>query len=123
MVVESLCDSSSSTSNSRTALSDDGECQGGDVGVEEAVEAAADPVVVERLQLRGIKPEALRDVASGPLGEARPSRGSRETRRFLSRRSSPVAVGMRERRSSCGRWSPRIGSSRSRSRMGRAPMV
>jgi hypothetical protein len=76
-------------------------CQGGDVGVEEAVEAAADAVVVERRKLGGIEPEELGDVARGPLAEA--MEGSRETRRFLSKRSNPLVVGMRERRSSGGR--------------------
>jgi hypothetical protein len=44
--------------------------QRGDVGVEEAVEAAADAVVVERRQLRRGEPEGFGGVAGGPLADA-----------------------------------------------------
>ena len=51
-------------------VGDDGEGEGGDVGVEEAVEAAADAVVVERGELFGGQAEESGDVARGPLADA-----------------------------------------------------
>src|SRR5262249_29771105 len=44
--------------------------QGGDVGVEEAVEATSDPVVVQRGQLRRTQAEPFGVVPGGPLGDA-----------------------------------------------------
>jgi hypothetical protein len=51
-------------------MDDDGQGEGGDVGVEEAVEAAADAVVVERGELGGAEAEELGDMACGPLAQA-----------------------------------------------------
>jgi hypothetical protein len=48
----------------------DGQCQRRDVGIEEAVEAAADAVVVERGHLLRGQPEPSRVVACGPLADA-----------------------------------------------------
>ena len=50
-------------------VDDDRQGQGRDVGVEEAVEAAADAIVVERGQLSGTRPEELWDVPRGPLAD------------------------------------------------------
>ena len=47
----------------------DREGQRRDVGVEEAVEAAADAVVVRRRQLPRVQPEECRDMAGGPLAD------------------------------------------------------
>ena len=52
MVVESLCSSSRVDAELADGVGDDGEGERGDVGVEEAVEAAADAIVVERGELR-----------------------------------------------------------------------
>src|SRR5262249_11375165 len=51
-------------------LDDDRQGQGGDVGVEEAVEAATDAIVVERGQLSRAQPEEFGDVPRGPLADA-----------------------------------------------------
>ena len=51
-------------------VDDDGQGEGGDVGVEEAVEAAADAVVVERGELGGGQAEEFGDMPRGPLAEA-----------------------------------------------------
>jgi hypothetical protein len=51
-------------------MDDDGQGEGGDVGVEEAVEAAADAVVVERGELCGGQSEVFGGVPRGPLAEA-----------------------------------------------------
>jgi hypothetical protein len=51
-------------------VDDDGEGEGGDVGVEEAVETATDVVVVERGELGGGQSEEFGDVSGGPLAEA-----------------------------------------------------
>jgi hypothetical protein len=51
-------------------LADDRRGQGGDVGLDEAVEAAADAVVVERGQLSGAQAQELADVPRGPLADA-----------------------------------------------------
>jgi hypothetical protein len=51
-------------------VDDDGQGEGWDVGVEEAVEAAADAVVVERRELGGGQAEERGDMACGPLAEA-----------------------------------------------------
>jgi hypothetical protein len=51
-------------------MDDDGQCEGGDIGVEEAVEAAADAVVVERGELGGGQAEEFGDVPRRPLAEA-----------------------------------------------------
>ncbi len=51
-------------------VDDDRESQGGDVGIEEAVEAAADAIVVERGELLGGQAKKLGDVLRGPLGDA-----------------------------------------------------
>ena len=51
-------------------VDDDGQGEGGDVGIEEAVEAAADAVVVERGELVGGQAEESGDMACGPLAEA-----------------------------------------------------
>ena len=51
-------------------VDDDGQGEGGDVGVEEAVEAAADAVVVERGELGGGQAEEFGDVSGGPLADA-----------------------------------------------------
>jgi hypothetical protein len=51
-------------------MDDDGQCEGGDVGVEEAVEAAADAVVVERAELVRAQAEESGDMAGGPFAEA-----------------------------------------------------
>ena len=51
-------------------VGDDGEGQRGDVGVEEAVEAAADAIVVERGELVGGQAEQLGGVPRGPLADA-----------------------------------------------------
>jgi hypothetical protein len=68
-VVESFCNSSRSTSNSRTACHDvKGERR--DVGVEEAIETAADAVVVQRGQLSRRQPELFGGVPCGPLADA-----------------------------------------------------
>jgi hypothetical protein len=48
----------------------DGQCQRGDVGVEEAVEGAAGAVVIERGQLCRSQAQKPRVVASGPLADA-----------------------------------------------------
>ena len=69
-MVESLCSSSSVDGELADGVGHDGQGQRGDVGVEEAVEAAADAVVVERGQLRRGQPEQLGDVPGGPLADA-----------------------------------------------------
>jgi hypothetical protein len=51
-------------------VDDDRQGQGGDVGVEEAVEAAADAIVVEGWQLSRAQPEECEDVPRGPLADA-----------------------------------------------------
>jgi hypothetical protein len=51
-------------------MDDDGEGERGDIGVEEAVEAAADAIVVERGELVGAQAEEFGDMASGPLAQA-----------------------------------------------------
>ncbi len=51
-------------------MDDDGQGERGDVGVEEAVEAAADTIVIERGELVGGQAEEFGDVAGGPLAEA-----------------------------------------------------
>jgi hypothetical protein len=47
----------------------DGESERGDVRVEEAVEASADAVVVERGELRPGQPQEFRRVSRGPLAD------------------------------------------------------
>ena len=69
-MVESLCNSSRLTANSRTACGHDGEGERGDVGVEEAVEAAADAVVVERRELVRGQSQQLGQMPRGPLADA-----------------------------------------------------
>ena len=51
-------------------MDDDGQGQGGDVGVEEAIEAAADAIVIERGQLVRSQAQELRDVPRRPLADA-----------------------------------------------------
>ena len=51
-------------------MNDDGQGQGGDVGIEESVEATADAIVVEGGQLGGAQAEALGDVPRRPLADA-----------------------------------------------------
>ncbi len=68
--MESLCSSSSVTSNSLDGVGGDVECQGGDVGVEEAVEAPTDAIIIEGGELLVGEAEPVRVVACGPLADA-----------------------------------------------------
>src|SRR5262245_61197364 len=51
-------------------MDDDRQGQAGDVGVEEAVKAAADAIIVERGELIGTEPEEFGDMPRGPLADA-----------------------------------------------------